>query len=289
MGVWDTVRPSLIVDSGCDLTESLLNRLDVLLVNFKIDLGKGKEMIDDRSLNLLHLLDGMRSMKNPVKTGCPSPGEYADQMVKSEESFVVALSDKLSGSYNSALLARNMVLEAHPEKKIHVFDSKSASAGETCLAIRLRELIEKGLPFDEIVRRGTSFIEGMRTRFVLANLDNLMKNGRLSRVQLLLGSVLNIHPILSDDGNGEIVMNEKALGLKRALSRMASIAAEQMRAEGAPEVAVISHCNCEARALDLREKLLEQCAELKEITVVPTGGLSSVYANDGGIVLAYAR
>jgi DegV family protein with EDD domain len=281
------MKTIIIADSCCDLTTGLLNNIDVRRVSFQIDIAEN-HFTDNHQLNPLSLLSQMHACKSAVKTACPSPYDFLDNMRTAESCFVITISSCLSGSYHAAMAARSMALEETPDKKIHVFDSKSAASGETCVALRIQECVESGLAFEETVKDVTAYIDSLHTHFVLTNLDNLMKNGRLSKLKGALGMMLSIYPILADDGNGEIVMLEKVRGLKTAMCRLAEIVRENMDSPlQKTTTLVISHCNCEERALALKEQLRSIHKNLQKIIVVPAGGLSTVYANDGGIVLSY--
>jgi DegV family protein with EDD domain len=281
------MKITLITDSCCDLVPGLLKDLEVRRVSFQIDLGE-KHFTDDHQLDPAVLLEQMRGSRNAAKTACPSPHDFLRNMRAAESCFVVTISSRLSGSYNAAMTARSIALEETPDKKIFVFDSKSAASGETCVALRIQECMDKGLSFEETVTDVSSYISSLRTRFVLVNLDNLMKNGRLNKIKGILGMVLNIYPILADNGNGEIVMLEKVRGLKNTMSRLVEIIKENVDSNlRKTTTLVISHCNCEERALALKEQLQSIHKDLQKIIVVPAGGLTTVYANDGGIVLAY--
>jgi DegV family protein with EDD domain len=281
------MKTTLITDSCCDLTQELLKNMEVERVSFQIEVG-GKHFIDNHQLNLVALLEQMRVSRNAAKTACPSPHDFLIKMRAAESCFVITLSSRLSGSYNAAMVARSMALEETPDKKIVVFDSKSAASGETCVALRIRECMDKSLSFEETVKDVSAYIASLKTRFVLINLDNLMKNGRLSKIKGILGMVLSIYPILADNGDGEIVMLEKVRGLKKAMSRLVEIIKENVDSSlKKTTTLVISHCNCEERALALKEQLQTIHEDLQQIIVVPAGGLTTVYANDGGIVLSY--
>lgn len=277
----------LIADTSCDLTPALQNILQVRLVSFRITVGE-RNFIDDASLALPELLAAMKACKASPSTACPSPEEFAAAMRAGEESFVITISGKLSGSYNAAMAARGMVLEETPEKRIHVFDSESAAAGETLLALFLHDAVAAGKSFDEIVAEGTAFVARMRTRFVLEDLGNLVKNGRISKAAGMVGTVLNLRPIMADNGHGEILCLEKVRGTQNAMRRLVELICESTRdALKSSLILVIAHCNCADRAAELRRELLAKCSALREVISVPTAGLSSVYANDGGVVLAY--
>jgi DegV family protein with EDD domain len=281
------MKTTLITDSCCDLTPGLLKNMEVERVSFQISV-EGKHFIDNQELNPVALLEQMRASKNAARTACPSPHDFLIKMRAAEVSFVITISSRLSGSYNAAIIARGIALEETPDKKIFVFDSKSAASGETCVALRIQECMDKGLSFEETVKDVSAYIDSLHTRFVLINLDNLMKNGRLSKIKGILGMVLNIYPILADNGNGEIIMLEKVRGLKKAMSRLVEIIKENVDSNiKKTTTLVISHCNCEERALALKEQLHTIFKDVQKIIVVPAGGLTTVYANDGGIILSY--
>ncbi|MEG0909991.1 MAG: DegV family protein [Ruthenibacterium sp.] len=277
----------IIADTSCDLTPALANVLRVSLVSFKLSIG-ADTFIDDASLDVKQLIATMKAYKGAAATACPSPDDFATYMRKAKESVVVTISSHLSGCYNSAMVARDMVLEEDPTHKIHVFDSESASAGETRVALLLRDMIDADLPFEEIVTRGTAFIATMRTRFVLEDLGNLIKNGRISKAAGLLGTMLNLRPIMSEDGHGEIICLEKVRGTQNSMRRLVEIVAEttQTLAKGSTTM-VLSYCNCVERATELKKDILAKCTAFDKIIMVPTAGLSTVYANDGGVILAY--
>ena len=168
----------ILADSCCDLTPTLKNLLGVTLIPLELRPGSAC-LTDDETLDPFELLKLMKATKEATKTACPAPETYAAAMRAGDECIVITLSSKLSGSYNAACIGRDMVLEEEPEKKIFVLDSESASAGETRLALQLFDLIRAGLPFEEVVAQICPFRDRMHTLFVLEDLSNLIKNGRI--------------------------------------------------------------------------------------------------------------
>ena len=180
------------------------------------------------------------------------------------------------------------MLEEAPDKQIFVLDSESAAAGQTRLALLLFDLIREGLSFDEVVERACAFRDKMRTLFVLEDLSNLIKNGRISKAAGVIGSMLSLRPIMSDNGHGEIACMEKVRGTANAMSRLVLRVAEMTRDAAQRSIQlVMSQCNCADRALALKKSLLEACPALEDVLIVPAAGVTTVYANDGGIVLAF--
>ena len=243
------------------------------------------QIIDDETFDQLSFLKKVADYPECPKSACPSPERYMKAYdCEAEHIYAVTLSSELSGSYNSALLGKNLLLEDHPEKKIHVFNSCSASIGQTLIAAKIQECEEAGMSFEEVVSTVDRYIEGQHTFFVLENLDTLRKNGRLSKVKALVASALKIKPVMGSTDEGSICQLDQARGMNRAMIKTV----EQVIAktpDSADKVLAISHCNCPARAQVLKEAF-EERMKLAKIIVLDTAGVSSMYANDGGVIVA---
>lgn len=279
----------ILADSCCDVTAELVRKLGIQIIPLTVISPDGEEMIDDETLNFERLLSSMRSNKTePARSACPSVEAYASKMRACDECVVITLSKNLSGSYNAARVAMETVLEQHPEKKIHILDSKSATAGETLIALYVHSLNKRGASFEEIVRETEAFIDRMDTVFLLKDLSNLVKNGRVSKLAGKLSTVLQLYPVLSDDGNGEIVSHHIVRGYKQAKKKLIDTVCEM--AEKKPlhnGIVVLTHCFNHPVAEELKEVLMQRCAAIKEVIIVPTAGIATIYANDGGVVLAF--
>lgn len=275
----------IIVDSGCDLTIEMEKEMNIGTVPFKIAV-EDKEFIDDKNFNMEDFLKTMKASSNPIKTSCPSPFDYEEAVeeANSDEVFIITISSKLSGSYNSANIAKNVMMDKYPNKKVHVFDSKSASAGEVCIALKINEYIKAGMGFEEIVEKTENDISSLKTFFILESLDNLIKNGRIKKTAGLIANVLNIRPIMSAD-DGEIILFEMNRGFKKSLSKLAD-ALGKVVDNIEERTLVISHVDDLERAEEFKKKVLS-LYNFKDIKVVHTKGLASGYADDGGIVIAF--
>lgn len=277
------MKYKIVADSSCDLNKELKDKLNISLVPFKIDV-EDNTFIDNENLDTIELINAMKASQNPIRTSCPSPGDFVAEYRDADTIFVVTISSKLSGTYNSALLAKEMVKEEFPDKFIHVFDSKSASIGESLTAIKIKELIDENLSNLEIVEKVEKYIKEMKTYFILESLDNLIKNGRISKTKGLIANVLNLKPIMgSNDGDIELVENVR--GSKRAFKRLVEIIGES-GVKFEERTLAISHTN----ALKLGESLRKEIQEkynFKDVILVKTAGLSSGYAYDGGIILSF--
>ena len=279
---------TILADSCCDLSPELLKKTQAKIAPLTITIDD-THYVDDGTVDIPPYLAAMKASKNPVRSACPSPDLYAEDIRATEgDCFIVTLSAKLSGSHNAASLGVQLVQEDMPEKKVHVFDSESASAGETYIALMIHDLIAAGKSFEQIVELVEEKIRSMHTLFVLDSLDNLVKNGRISRTVALLANVLSIRLLMSDDGHGAIKNISKARGIKGALTQMVETCRKHTEGlAAASQRLVISYCNCPERARQVRDMIREKCPAIGEIIMTPTSALSSMYANDGGIVIAY--
>jgi len=276
----------IVADSCCDIPGLHHNTMNIRLVPLKITID-GVTYIDDGSTDSMQLINAMKGSRGAPSTACPSPGEYADAFNGDDDVFVVTLSSHLSGSYQSAMTARELKTGSG---RVHVFDSKSASAGEVRIVLEIIRLIEADCSYEEIIEQVTEFIKNMTTLFVLQSLDNLIKAGRMNRLVGQVATFLHMRPIMGAD-DGQIALVEKARGTQNAMRRLAEIIAQQVNelAEKGDirHTLVMAECNCTQRAHALKDAILEKTRHIRQILVVPTGGLSTTYANDGGIVIGY--
>ena len=279
---------TILADSCCDLSPELLKKTQAKVAPLTITIDD-THYVDDGTVDIPPYLAAMKASKNPVRSACPSPDLYAEDIKAAEgDCFIVTLSSKLSGSHNAAALGAQLAQEDMPEKKVHIFDRESASAGETYLALMIHDLAAAGKSFEQIVETVEEKIRSMHTLFVLDSLDNLVKNGRISKTVALLANVLSIRLLMSDDGHGAIKNISKARGIKGALGQMVETCRKHTEGlAAASQRLVISYCNCPERARQVRDMIREKCPAIGEIVMTPTSALSSMYANDGGIVIAY--
>lgn len=242
-------------------------------------------IVDDETFDQADFLRRVAASPNSPKSTCPSPERYMSAFdCEAGHVYAVTLSSQLSGSYNSAEIGRKLYLEEKGEKQIHVFDSRSASVGETLIAMKIQEYEERGLAFEEVVEKVEAFITGMNTSFVLENLETLRKNGRLSNMKAFVAGALNIKPVMAGTAEGAICQIGQARGIGKAVDKMIhDLLSKTVNPQD--KIFAISHCNCLKRAEEAAEKV-RKLAEFKEIFVIDTAGISSMYANDGGIIMA---
>lgn len=275
----------IIGDSSCDITKEMEEKYNIELapLSFMLD---DVEYIDDESLDLDNYLTKIDESPNVPKSACPSIQDYIDRFEGDHECvFGVTLSSELSGSYNSAMNAKEMFLEEHPDKKVHIFNSRGASTIEVLIALKVIELADAGKEFEEIVTTVEAYIENSKVLFVLDKIDTLEKNGRLSVMKAKIVRALNLKLILMANQEGAIDMLDKARGTKKALKKMVEKMAKIGDVSSDKKMA-ISHVKCPERAQYVKE-LVEKMYDFSEIIIVETKGLSSTYANKGGIIISY--
>lgn len=270
----------IIGDSCCDYTNEAGGLPWLVRVPLTIELG-GASYTDDGSIDCGKLLENMAASPSAPKTACPPPAAFMKEFETDDDVYVVTLSEKVSGTYGSALSAARLYAEETGKKNVHIFNSRSAAAGEIALCIKIRELASSGLAFEDVVLRAEQYAQELTTYFVLETLDVFRKNGRLSHIQSIVTGALRIKLIMGADRDGGIVMCGKALTVPRALSHMAGMITEKHPGGGR---LVITHCNCPDRAEYVRNLLR---ASFDEIIVCAAGGLSTTYANSGGIIVGF--
>ena len=280
----------IIGDSCLDLTEELKKDPGFQMIPLTLQVGN-VQVIDDETFDQSAFIEMVKACPECPKTACPSPESFkkAYEEADADAVFVITLSNHLSGSYNSAVLAKELYEEEKKEagetvtKKIAVIDSLSASSGELDQALYIRDLCEQGLDFETVAEMAEAYSHRMKTYFVLETLDTLRKNGRLSGLQAFFATALNIKPVMGAE-EGVIIKLDQARGINKALQRMCDIAVKETGDTSGKRV-VICHVNHQERALYVKAEL-EKRASFKEIVITEAAGVATVYANNGGIILA---
>lgn len=274
----------VVIDSCGELLDEWKQdpRFESVALTLSVD---GVNIIDDETFDQADFLKRVAECPECPKSACPSPERYMRAFdCEAEHVYAVTLSAELSGSYNSAVLGKNLLQEDHPDRQIHIFNSKSASVGQTLIAMKIQECEEAGLPFEQVIETVDAYIEQQHTLFVLDNLETLRKNGRLSKAKALVASALKIKPVMGSTEEGAICQLDQARGMNKALVKMAQAIVEKTADSGQKTLA-ISHCNCHERAI-LLKNALEERMPIKKIVILDTAGVSSMYANDGGVIVA---
>ncbi len=271
----------IVVDSSSDMLKEHFNDTDILLniVPLSIHVG-GKDFIDEPGLDIENMLSEMHAYKEKSTSSCPPVGKFEEMFNKAENTICITLSSKLSGTYNSARLAADMV-----DTNVHVIDSKSTSGALVLIAEKCYELMKKDLPFDEIVKQTEQFSNDTELLFVLDSFDNLVKNGRISKVSGLLGSLLNIKPIATANEIGEISLVEKKRTTKAALNRLVDMIGEKVTNISERNV-IIAHCFDLEVATEIKKLIIEKYNFIS-VRIQSMKGLCSFYALEKGIIVSF--
>lgn len=276
----------IVVDTSCDLQPGVDS--NYVFVPFGIEVGKLSFRDDEKTQ--LELIQLMKEAPTATKSSCPSPAAFLNAFqCKADAIFVVTISSNLSGSYNSAKLAKEIYREQNAEKPIFIVDSLSASAGETAVAHFIQDALDEQRydSAEDVFQATEAYVKSLKTLFVLEDLSNLIKNGRMGKLAGIIASFLHIKPVLGDDGNGEIVLYKKSRGSNKAIKDMMHAIEERAKDLKLEErILYISHCNAPQKAVKIKA-LAEAMFSFAEVKIFETNGLSTVYAGDGGIVIAF--
>lgn len=262
--------------------EDLPQGVSYTTVPLKIRCGD-REFVDNAALNTKEMMELLENYNGPSGSACPSPEEWAEKFLQADNSIAITISSQLSGSYNSACTAAQMVLEEHPEKKIHVVDSLSIGAEMCFVAERAMELIGQGADFETIAHQLDHVKDHVGLQFVLCSFENLVKNGRMSRISGLVAGVLGVRAVGRASEDGKIDMFGKARGETKALAMVM----EEMDHSGFQGGKVyIDHVHNPQAAHTLARAISAKWPS-SEIQVGMCGGLCSFYAQDQGLILGY--
>lgn len=280
------MKYKIIGDSCTDISPSyeVYGKVDLIPLTLTLE---GKDYVDNETFNQIEFINHVAEAKDYARSACPSPERFMKAYEGDYEGvFVITLSANLSGCYRSAMAAIDMYYDEHPDdpKKIYVFNSCSASCAQGNIAQKIYELGEAGATFEEIVEKVEAYILEMKTFFVLETLEPLRKNGRLSNLKAIVASVLNIKPVMGASDDGLIIQLDQARGIERALKKMMQYVVENTK-NLEQKILSISHVNCLERAKWVKEELLK-LAKFKDIVITETAGVATLYANDGGIIVA---
>ena len=274
----------IVADSGCDYREitDLANQTTFESVPLTIQIDN-EIFVDNAHLDIDDMIKKMYATSSASKSACPSPDDYLRSFEGAENIFVVTITGSLSGSHNSAQLAKKLFLEEKPTANIHVIDSLSAG-GEVDLIVRkLNDLIKEGLSFEQVVEAISHYQANTKLLFVLAKVDNLVKNGRLSKLIGTVVGLLNIRMVGEASDSGTLELLQKARGAKKALTAAVD---EVLKAGYKGGRIIIAHRNNEKFCQQFTEVIKEKFPAA-DISFLPTSGLCSFYAEEGGLLMGY--
>ena len=272
----------IVSDSCCDLMkkEVACDEVDFTTIPFILNIGN-EEYIDDENLDVVKMISAMESCATACSSACPSPATWLDEYADAENAIAITISSNLSGSHNSAVIAKEMVTDKN--KNVAILDSRSTGPELVICIEEMVKLIKSGLSFDEVVAKANAPLAQTKTAFAICSFDNLVKNGRMSRLTGFVARKLGMWGIGIASDQGTIAIKGKSRGPEKAIS----IIIGDMTERGfSGERVVISHCKNESFAEKLKSAILEKW-QSAEISLRETRGLDSFYAERGGIIIAY--
>ena len=278
---------NIVSDSSCDLKmkdfESEIIRFET--VPLRIQVGE-KEFVDNDELVVPELLAAMAAAEEASSTSCPSPAAFARAFEQGDNTICFTISANLSGTYNAAVMGRELLLEEHPEKKVCIIDSKATAGAMVLLIRKTKELVEANpeIDFEELCGILRIYQASLRTVFTLENFDNLIKNGRMRPLVGTLLHSLGIHVIAEATPQGTIHVVDKARGEVKTYKAITAHMKNSKDCAGA-EV-VISHCENGVGAMKLKEQILADLP-VKSVDIISCRGLTSFYAMEKGLIIGY--
>lgn len=273
---------TIAFDSGCDLRNfEPVETADLQLVPLTIHIGKN-EVTDDGSTALEDFQLMLDEEKGKTGTACPSVGDWQKVMEESDQIIAVTISGAVSGSCQSARIARDIVLEEHPDKKILIYDSVSGSGTMEFLVRKAIQLIEEGNSFEDVCKGIDEYKKGSHIFFLLQNVDNLISNGRLNPLIGRAVKALNLCMLATVSPKGTMEVIAKVRTFHKAMDKSIE---EALKRGAKPKKILISHCLNPKGAEKLKEKLLCHFKDA-EIEIKKTGLICGYYAEKGGLIVA---
>lgn len=278
---------SIVADSSCDLPESAFDSPCAQFVSAPLRILVGaQEFVDNDDLKVPDLLMAMREEKSASSSACPSPEAFAQAFRQSDCSICFTISSALSGTYNAAMMAREMVLEENPEKKICVIDTKCTAGSLVILIQKAQALLEENPDIDpeDLFAQLRVLNASSRIVFTLECYDNLVKNGRMRPLVGNLLKSLGIRIVAIANSLGEIEVVGKARGEAKAYQTLVRQMAAMKDCTGAK--VVISHCQNPVGAARLQALILETLP-VDDVAVYSCRGLTSYYAMENGLIIGF--
>ncbi|MED0970533.1 DegV family protein [Bacillus paramycoides] len=219
----------IITDSAADLPEELLQAYDIDLIPLRVYDEAETEYLDGVTLKSVTLLQKMREGA-AYRTSLPSLETFQEKFVsyakEGNPCIYLAFSSELSGTYQSSVVIKEEVKETYAELDLEIIDTKCASLGQGLVVLEAAKMAKEGASKEEILNRVAFLMEHMEHIFTVADLQYLVRGGRLSKVAGFIGGLLNIKPILNVE-EGKLVPLEKVRGKKKVLSRIVDIMEER--------------------------------------------------------------
>ena len=280
----------IVVDSCCDLTADMKKWDNLEVVPLTLQIGD-YIIQDDESFNQDDFVKKMLESDVLAKSACPSPQAFADACEGDyDDIYIITITSKLSGSYNSAVQGTELYKSEHNDNKnIYVFNSLSTSGTETLIAEKIKLLADSGVFYDEIVKTIENYkADHSQLYFCLESFDILKGNGRLFNLAANVIEALRVKLIGRAD-NGKIAIAGKDLTVKRTLIKLSQLIAKDTEsADLSDKKCIISHVCCEEKAQTIKSLIAENTAFKEEnIIILKASGLNTLYAANGGTIISF--
>ena len=274
------MKYKIVVDSSSNLKSDYIKDenvgFEVVPLTISVD---GKDFVDNENLNINSMLTSMHESKIKSTSSCPSCGYFANAYKDAEYTICITMTSKLSGTFNSAYLGSK-----DSNSKVHVVDSKATGGVMRLLVDKAYKLMKKEIPFEEICQELEKYKEKTNLLFVLDKFENLVKNGRMSKVAAFIANALYIKPLcMAKDGIIEVY--QKPRTRKGALSKLVETIKEKCEdTEG--KTCVVEHCDSLDDAMYVKKEI-EKNYQFKEVVITEMRGLCSYYALEKGIIVSF--
>ncbi|MGF0046649.1 DegV family protein [Streptococcus hyointestinalis] len=274
----------IVVDSACDIMTLPTDDVAIAYERVPFIIQIGNEMyVDDEGLDVEQLMRAMDASDSAAASACPSPDRFLEAYKGADNVIAITITSQMSGSHNSAFLAKKMLEEDYPKTNIHLIDSLSAGGEIDLLVLELVRLIKQGLTFEEVVDKITAYQKQTKLLFALSKVDNLVKNGRLSKLVGKVVGLLNIRLVGEASPEGTLEVLEKPRGQKKALERIY----QELKQHGYVGGRLVIAHQDNAKFCKQLTELIESDFPEAAISIYPTSGLCSFYAEQGGVMIGY--
>lgn len=278
----DINKVKIVADSSCDLTE--LEGVNFGVAPLKIITAE-KEYNDDLNLNVEEMVTELKAYRGKSTTSCPNTADWLETFGDAKYIFCVTISGNISGSYNAALMAKEVYEQEHPERKVFILNSFSAGPEITMIILKLRELILSGQEFQDVCKKIEKYSKKTGLFFILQSMQNFANNGRISPAVAKVAGLLGIRVIGRASDVGDLQPLDKCRGEKKSFATVI----QRLKDYGFNgKKASIAHCLNGDEAKILSHDILVHFPEA-EITIHKLRGLCSFYAESGGLLIGFEK
>lgn len=277
----------IITDSSCDIPQDLINKHNIKVIPLNIYFGE-EQFKAGVDIDTPTFYEKMRHSTELPKSAAPAPHDFLEvyKEIPAEEAIIViTLSNALSSTYDNARIAKDMLLEDQPNRKVEVITALTSSMGLGLIVLEAVSLRAEQSDYQEIVKTLQESVIRMKTIFTLDTLENVIKGGRLNRVKGTIANVLNIKLLLETNNQGEIEVREKVRGSKKAIQTLIDSVGEHVK-HFDDKILAITHSNCEEKAGQVLE-MIKTRYSFKDYILTEMGPLIGTYAGEGGVVIAF--